>query len=493
MIGARIGDYAIERELGSGGMGSVYLARSRSGRAVAIKVIRPEYAADPRYRDRFRKEVEAARRVGGFHTAAIVDADPDAPLPWMASAYIKGPTLADEIDKSGGLDEPRLWTLAAALAEALVAIHSCGLVHRDLKPGNIVLADDGPRVLDFGIARITDGQMLTSAGLMIGTLGFLSPEQVRGTTVTGASDVFNLGAVLVAAAGGSAFGQGTLDTMTYRALHEEADLSAVPETLRPVVEACLRKDPEQRPTARQLLDRCADAAVPAAPYTPTMADTAGFAPYSATTTPEPQTGTTPTATPTATPSTSTPSPTSAPTSAPAPTPAPVGYRHNPWHVALLVLRNGLILSVSGVAALATVFVGSYPPMVTLVAAVCAVAALLRLVAVFGTVRHRLTFGDAGIGLGAPDNAVVLPWTAVRSLAIEARGKETFVAVLLAEGRTLPTGFRKPPWVRTRRKGLVRIRTTRLAPVTDTPPLPLPEAVRTYAAQHGVPLTQTTRP
>ncbi|GHJ91547.1 hypothetical protein SNE510_10660 [Streptomyces sp. NE5-10] len=250
----RIGGYALERELGAGGMGTVYLARSRGGRTVAVKVARPELAADPHFRARFRAEVEAARKVGGFHTAPVVDADPDARTPWLATAYIPGPTLSRLLGERGPMDERRLRMLGAALAEALQAIHACGLIHRDLKPGNIVMADDGPRVLDFGIARALESTRLTSTGAAFGTPGFLSPEQAQGLEVGAAADVFALGAVLVAAAGGSAFGEGTPMALMYRSVHEEANLSAVPESLRPVVAACLAKQPERRPTPARLLD-----------------------------------------------------------------------------------------------------------------------------------------------------------------------------------------------------------------------------------------------
>ncbi|MFF9064443.1 serine/threonine-protein kinase [Streptomyces sp. NPDC014891] len=250
----RIGDYAVERELGSGGMGTVYLARSRGGRTVAVKVARPELAADPHFRARFRAEVDAARRVGGFHTAQVVDADPDATAPWLATAYIAGPTLARQIAERGPMDEARLRLLGAALAEALQAIHGCGLIHRDLKPGNIIMAEDGPRVLDFGIARALEATRLTSTGAAFGTPGFLAPEQAQGLEVGGAADVFALGGVLVAAAGGQPFGEGTPMMLMYRAVHEPADLSALPPGIRPVAAACLAKDPERRPTPRALLD-----------------------------------------------------------------------------------------------------------------------------------------------------------------------------------------------------------------------------------------------
>ncbi|MFD9499394.1 serine/threonine-protein kinase [Streptomyces sp. NPDC060035] len=224
MVAQYFGDYVVERELGSGGMGSVYLGRSPSGRAVAIKVIRAEYAEAPQFRARFHKEIEAARRVGGFHTAAVVDADPDAPRPWMASAYIKGPTLAEEVAGRGPLDEARLRSLGAALAEALKAIHACDLVHRDLKPGNIVLAEDGPRVLDFGIAQALQDTRLTDPGMVIGTYGFMAPEQATGGRIGPRCDVFALGAVLVAAAGGDAFGPGQPAQLLYRVVHADPRL-----------------------------------------------------------------------------------------------------------------------------------------------------------------------------------------------------------------------------------------------------------------------------
>ncbi|WP_078869446.1 RodZ domain-containing protein [Streptomyces sp. NRRL B-1347] len=249
----RIGVYAVERELGAGGMGKVYLARSPGGRAVAVKVVRPELAADPHFRERFRAEVAAARRVGGFHTAPVVDADPDAQSPWLATAYVPGPTLAELVERQGPLDEERLRSLGAALAEALQAVHACGLVHRDLKPGNIIMAEDGPRVLDFGIARAVEATRLTATGATFGTPGYLAPEQARGEQVNGAADVFAFGAVLVAAAGGSAFGGGAPMGLMYRSVHEPADLSALPGELRALVGACLAKDPADRPAPETLL------------------------------------------------------------------------------------------------------------------------------------------------------------------------------------------------------------------------------------------------
>ncbi|MER5308799.1 protein kinase [Streptomyces sp. NPDC002773] len=262
-----IGGYAVERELGAGGMGMVYLARSRGGRTVAVKVARPELAADPHFRARFRAEVEAARKVGGFHTAQVVDADPDAETPWLATAYVPGPTLSGLLAEKGPMDERQLRLLGAALAEALQAIHACGLVHRDLKPGNIIMADDGPRVLDFGIARAVESTRLTATGSAFGTPGFLAPEQAQGREVGSAADVFALGAVLVAAAGGSAFGEGTPMVLMYRSVHEQPDLSTLPQDLQPIVADCLAKDPAQRPTPGKLLDLFSpDTAL----YTPTL-------------------------------------------------------------------------------------------------------------------------------------------------------------------------------------------------------------------------------
>ncbi|MEU1862372.1 serine/threonine-protein kinase [Streptomyces gardneri] len=253
-VGTLIGRYVIEHKLGEGGMGTVYLARSRGGRAVAVKVARPELASDPSFRARFRAEVAAARQVGGFHTAQVVDADPDAEAPWLATAYIPGPTLSGLLAAQGPMGEAALRSLGAALAEALEAIHACGLVHRDLKPGNIVMAPDGPRVLDFGIARALESTRLTATGSAFGTPGYLAPEQALGEEVTGAADVFALGAVLVAAAGGRPFGEGTPMGLMYRSVHEAPDLATVPEGLRELVGRCLAKNPAERPTPDEILD-----------------------------------------------------------------------------------------------------------------------------------------------------------------------------------------------------------------------------------------------
>lgn len=248
-----IGPYRVLRELGAGGMGRVYLAASRSGRAVAIKVVRPELTADPDFRRRFKAEVDAARAVGGAFTAPVVDADPDGPQQWLATAYIPGPSLTDAIEAHGPMPEPTLRVLGAGLAEALAAIHRAGLIHRDLKPSNILLALDGPRVIDFGISRAVDGTMLTADGQVVGSPGYMSPEHSTGAELTPATDVFSLGAVLsYAATGGSPFGTGAAHVLLYRATHEEPRLDGVPYALLGIVAACLDKDPARRPAVEQL-------------------------------------------------------------------------------------------------------------------------------------------------------------------------------------------------------------------------------------------------
>ncbi|MFG2650818.1 PQQ-binding-like beta-propeller repeat protein [Streptomyces sp. NPDC048436] len=248
-----IGPYRVIRELGAGGMGRVHLAASRSGRAVAVKVVRPELAADPDFRRRFKAEVDAARAVSGAFTAPVVDADPEGPQPWLATAYIPGPSLADALTAHGPMPESTLRVLGGGLAEALAAIHRAGLIHRDLKPSNILLTLDGPRVIDFGISRAVDGTVLTAEGQVAGSPGFMSPEQSRGGELTPASDVFAFGAVLAfAATGVPPFGTGAVHALLYRAAYEEPQLTGVPHGLLGIVTACLDKDPARRPTVEQL-------------------------------------------------------------------------------------------------------------------------------------------------------------------------------------------------------------------------------------------------
>ncbi len=249
-----IGPYRLVGQLGQGGMGRVFLGVSPGGRPVAVKAIRDELAADPEFRTRFGREVAAARRVSGVFTAQVVDADVDGPVAWMATAYVPGPSLAEAVDTHGPLPEASLLALAAGLAESLNAIHAAGVVHRDLKPSNVLLAEDGPRVIDFGISRAAESTMLTQAGLVVGSPGFMSPEQAMGNEVGPPSDIFNLGAVLAfAATGEGPFGTGTTAALLYRVVHGTPSLDQVPPTVRPLIERCLAKDPSQRPTASGLL------------------------------------------------------------------------------------------------------------------------------------------------------------------------------------------------------------------------------------------------
>ncbi|MCP2275503.1 serine/threonine-protein kinase [Nocardia amikacinitolerans] len=259
----RIGDYRLLGVLGAGGMGRVYLGRNVGGRTVAVKVIRPDLAGGNEFRTRFRREVMAARRVGGRFTAPVLDADVDADPPWLATGYVAGFALSEAVERFGTFTEPTLLVLARGLAEALIAVHEAGVVHRDLKPSNVLLAVDGPKVIDFGIARAVEDTALTTTGKVIGSPGFMCPEQVTGETVGPASDVFALGGVLAfAAAGHGPFGTGETMHMLWRIVYEDPQLDAVPDRLRPLVASCLAKDPVARPTPRQLLDELAALGVP---------------------------------------------------------------------------------------------------------------------------------------------------------------------------------------------------------------------------------------
>ncbi|WP_053850529.1 PQQ-binding-like beta-propeller repeat protein [Streptomyces sp. NRRL B-24085] len=252
-----IGPYEVLGRLGSGGMGEVYLAEARGGLRLAVKVVRAEHAEDRTFRARFRHEVRAAQTVGGTgtYTARVVDADTEAARPWMATEFVAGPNLRDAVLDRGPLPADAVRLLAAALAEALAAIHAKGLVHRDLKPSNILLAPDGPRVIDFGIVRALEGTALTRTGVVVGSVGYLSPEQIRnGAQVVPASDVFSLGAVLAYASGGKEpFGEGQDSVVLLRILTGDVDLSAVPREHLPLVESCLRDDPGARPTPAELV------------------------------------------------------------------------------------------------------------------------------------------------------------------------------------------------------------------------------------------------
>ncbi|MFH7595586.1 serine/threonine-protein kinase [Streptomyces racemochromogenes] len=254
-----IGGYRLEGRLGEGGMGVVYRARSLSGRQVAVKVIQPGLAGDPAFRQRFRREVAAARQVSGAFTAPVVDADVDAEAPWLATLFVAGPSLAQRVRHQGPLPTAEVWVLAAGLVEALRDIHRVGLVHRDLKPGNVLLAEDGPRVIDFGIARAVAGAgagatALTRTGVAIGTPPFMAPEQFRRGDVGPAADVFALGSVLVhAATGRGPFEGGHPDAVGFLVVHEPPDLTDLSPELLPLVEPCLAKDPADRPAVAGLL------------------------------------------------------------------------------------------------------------------------------------------------------------------------------------------------------------------------------------------------
>ncbi|MEU0721403.1 serine/threonine-protein kinase [Streptomyces lavendulocolor] len=263
-----IGPYRLLGRLGEGGMGRVYLARSEGGRTVAVKLILGQLAQDQEFRRRFAQEVSAARRVGGRWTAPVLDADTGATVPWVATGYIPGPSLAEVVgDGHGPLPEASVRALASGLSQALESIHSVGLVHRDLKPSNVLVTVDGPRVIDFGIARALDaqgvtGDVRTRTGAVVGSPGFMSPEQVRGERITPASDVFCLGAVLAyAATGRTPFGgaDSGVHSLLYRIVQEEPDLDGVPRGLAGLVRACLVKDPAGRPSVAELIEATRDA------------------------------------------------------------------------------------------------------------------------------------------------------------------------------------------------------------------------------------------
>jgi hypothetical protein len=250
----QIGPYLLLGRLGAGGMGQVFLGRSPGGRRVAVKVIRTGLAEDPGFRARFAREVAAACRVSGAFTAPVIDADPTAPLPWLVTGFVNGPSLAEAVHEHGALPVDSVLALAAGLAEGLGAVHAAGVVHRDLKPSNVLLAADGPRVIDFGISRAVDATAMTQTGAVIGSPAFMSPEQFEGGAVGPASDVFSLGAVLAFAATGEApFGHGEPAVLMYRVVHGTPRLDRLPGPVRPLVDRCLAKDPGQRPTAAQFL------------------------------------------------------------------------------------------------------------------------------------------------------------------------------------------------------------------------------------------------
>jgi eukaryotic-like serine/threonine-protein kinase len=258
-----MGPYRLTGWLGGGGMGEVFLGKSVGGRLVAVKVIRAELAADREFRTRFRREVAAARRVNGLYTAMLADANTEGPVPWLATAYVPGPSLEAAVARYGALPARSVLALAAGLAEGLGAVHAAGLVHRDVKPANVLLSADGPRLIDFGIAWDAQSTVLTAVGTIFGSPQYVSPEYATGQEYGPPTDVFSLGAVLVYAATGSPPFQGTgLATIVSRIVHEAPDLSRVPAEALPVIEWCLAKDPAARPTPEQLLARLGDALLP---------------------------------------------------------------------------------------------------------------------------------------------------------------------------------------------------------------------------------------
>ncbi|MFD7512158.1 serine/threonine-protein kinase [Streptomyces sp. NPDC059853] len=261
----RVGQYRLLGKLGAGGMGSVYLARSDRGRTVAVKLVQPELARQPEFRRRFQQEVESARRVGGEFTAPVLDCDTEAETPWVATGYVAGPSLHEVVTSTyGKLPERTLLILANGLVRALRDIHAAGLVHRDFKPSNIMITIDGPRVIDFGIARALEahGEGLTRTGAAVGSPGFMSPEQCRGELVTPASDIFCLGSVLTfAATGHTPFGDANsaMHALMLRIVQDEKNLDGVPDGIRPLIEDCLRQMPGERPGLQSLLERTVDA------------------------------------------------------------------------------------------------------------------------------------------------------------------------------------------------------------------------------------------
>ncbi|MEV0405374.1 protein kinase [Actinoallomurus sp. NPDC050550] len=258
---ASVGPYQLIARLGEGGMGTVFLARSPGARLTALKLIKREYAADPEFRARFRREITAASRVSGLYTAPIQAADADALQPWFTAAYIPAPTLDEAVTAIGPLPEPAVRALGAGLAEALQAIHAAGLVHRDLKPGNILLAEDGPKIIDFGVAKAGDATQLTGTGGMLGTLAYMAPEQIAGSKDVGpAADVFSLGGVLVhAATGRKPFGERDEAALLYELMYGEPELHGVPGSLHALLAACLAKEPARRPRLEDVLAKLAPA------------------------------------------------------------------------------------------------------------------------------------------------------------------------------------------------------------------------------------------
>ncbi|AKH86224.1 serine/threonine protein kinase [Streptomyces sp. CNQ-509] len=254
---AVVGGYRLAAVLGTGGMGKVYLSYTPGGRPIAIKVIRPEFSEDPEFRRRFQREVQSAQRVQGLYTAPVIDSDTEGAQPWLATAYVPGPSLAHAVAQHGALPLRSVLLLSVGVAEALHVIHGAGIVHRDLKPANVLLASDGPRVIDFGIARAAETTALTGTGVSVGTPSFMAPEQAAAGTVSKATDIFALGQIAAYAAIGSpAYGEGPSHAVLYRIVHEDPDLSRVPAELLPLVTRCLTRDPDGRPSLTEIIEQC---------------------------------------------------------------------------------------------------------------------------------------------------------------------------------------------------------------------------------------------
>ena len=252
-----IGGFRLRARLGAGGMGRVYLASTKGGRRVALKVVRPELGDDPDFRSRFRQEIEAAQRVRGLYTAELISADPAATPPWLVTAYVPGPSLQQAVAEHGAMPAETVILLMAGVAEALQAIHDAGVVHRDLKPSNVLLAPDGPRVIDFGIARAVEATNLTQSGVAVGSPQFMAPEQIRGLPITPAVDVFALGAVAAfALLGRPPFGEGHVAALMHRVLNEPANLTGCSGPLRTLIERCLSKNAADRPSPADIIEAC---------------------------------------------------------------------------------------------------------------------------------------------------------------------------------------------------------------------------------------------